>query len=139
MAESEYSRGTKPDGPENVPWRKTKLVLCGICLAAYFSAENGYFYYCTAMFQYLEIQLTAVEATQVTSVLALSYTIGPLVTAFVSLKLTPDYIISYHFVFLITGTSILYFFRDQRFMIYLGSAILGKNPFRIERILNSDS
>lgn len=31
---------------KKVPWRKTKLILCGICLAAYFSAENGYFYYC---------------------------------------------------------------------------------------------
>lgn len=110
---------------KKVPWRKTKLILCGICLAAYFSAENGYFYYCTAMLQYLEIHLTAVEATKVTSVLSLAYTIGPLVTAIVSLKLQPDHIISYHFVFLISGWSLIYFFRTDLTMIYIGSAVLG--------------
>ena len=108
-----------------VSWRKTKLSLCGICLAAYFSAENGYFYYCTAMLQYLEIHLSAVEATQVTSVLSLAYTIGPLITALVSLKLQPDYIISYHFVFLVSGWSIIFFFQENITMIYVGSAILG--------------
>lgn len=78
------------------------------------------------MLQYLEIHLTAIDATKVTSVLSLAYTIGPLVTAVVSLKLTPDHIISYHFVFLISGWSIIYFFRTNVTMIYIGSAILGK-------------
>lgn len=108
-----------------VPWRKMKLVLCGICLASYFSAENGYYYYCTAMLQYTQIHLSAVEATQVTSVLSLFYTFGPLVTAIVSLKLKPDHIISYHFVFLITGISTIFFFQTNITLVYIGSATLG--------------
>ena len=111
---------------KQVSWLKVKLTLCGLCLATYFSAENGYFYYCTTMVQILDIKLDAAQATSVTSVLGMCYTIGPLITAIVSLRLKPDYIILYHYVFLIGGISIIYFGQYNITMLYIGSGIFGK-------------
>ena len=89
------------------------------------TTEYIYFIYCTAMWQYLEVELSAEESARVTSVLSAAFTIGPLVTAFISLKVKPDWILAYHYGFLTLGISALYFGRLNSIMIYAGSGLLG--------------
>ena len=78
------------------------------------------------MFQYMDINLSASASAHVTSVLSLFYTIGPLVTAFISLKLKPDTIVLYHFGFMLAGIAMIYFGQLNLTVIYIGSAVLGK-------------
>lgn len=77
------------------------------------------------MWQNLPILLSPSEAAHVQTVLSITYTLGPAVTAFVALKVSPDIIVSYHFVFLLTGLAMLYFGQASMYLIYTGSAIIG--------------
>lgn len=108
-----------------IPFRATKLALCGLCMAAYFTGESGYFPYSSSMLQYMEIRFSAPEASTVTSILSLTFTIGPLITALVSLKMQIDNIVSYHYGIVLTGIAVIYFGQHNRNLIYVGSAILG--------------
>ena len=103
--------------------RKFKLILVALLLGTYDAAELGYFYYSPTMLQHLSIEPS--EAAHVLSVLSAAYTIGRLVTAFISLKLTPDIIMTYHFVIIIAAQTCLYFGRHNRTIIYITTVLLG--------------
>ena len=106
--------------------RRIKLFLMALCLAMYDAAEIAYFYFSPSMFQWMKpIEMPADEAAHVASILSAAYTIGRLCTAFISIKLKPDVIISYHFVIIFIGMNILYFGRDNRTTIIVGTIILG--------------
>ncbi|KAI2805923.1 hypothetical protein BLOT_004933 [Blomia tropicalis] len=104
--------------------RALKLIMVAICLGTYDAAEIGYFFFSPSMFQYSKV-LSAEEGAHVLSVLSAAYTIGRLVTAFISIKIRPDVIISYHFVIVIIAQSILFFGHDSPPLIYVGTVILG--------------
>lgn len=106
--------------------RALKLIMVAICLGTYDAAEIGYFFFSPSMFQYSKV-LSAEEGAHVLSVLSAAYTIGRLVTAFISIKIRPDVIISYHFVIVIIAQSILFFGHDSPPLIYVGTVILGMN------------
>lgn len=103
--------------------RKFKLILVALLLGTYDAAELGYFYYSPTMLQHLSVEPS--EAAHVLSVLSAAYTIGRLVTAFISLKLTPDIIMTYHFVIIIVAQTCLYFGRHNRTIIYITTVLLG--------------
>lgn len=77
------------------------------------------------MFQNLDIALSAPQAAYVLSILSSSSTIGRLVTTLLSLKLTPDSILSYHYGLIVSGLSLIYLGRHVHLAIYLGSGLLG--------------
>ena len=108
-----------------IPNRKAKLALCSLCLATYASAEFGWFAFSTAWLQYLEKPLTATESAHVMSVLAGTFTAGRLVTAFISMKVSSDAIIAYHYVVCLASFAFLYLGRNHLLLIYLGTAALG--------------
>ncbi|KAH9395222.1 hypothetical protein TYRP_020981 [Tyrophagus putrescentiae] len=108
-----------------IPNRKAKLALCSLCLATYASAEFGWFAFSTAWLQYLEKPLTATESAHVMSVLAGTFTAGRLVTAFISMKISSDAIIAYHYVVCLASFAFLYLGRNHLLLIYLGTAALG--------------
>ena len=109
-----------------IPYRNAKLAMIGVSIAAYAAFEYGWFSFATAMYQYLEIKMDATTATHMQSVVSATYTLGRLTTAFITIKLVPDVIISYHFVTLITGMLVIFFGRNSQTVIYAGSAILGR-------------
>lgn len=80
------------------------------------------------MFQFLDISLPADESARVQSLLSAAYTFGRLLTAFISIKLQPDVIILYHYLIIALAHMTIFFGRDSRLCIYLGSVILGKIP-----------
>lgn len=108
-----------------ISWRKSKLAVGCLLYAVYFTAETGYFPFATSMLQYLPIRMSAAEAATVMTVMSAAYAVGPLVTAFVSLKLRVEIILSYHFALLLLGVGILLFGQNDRGALYAGSAVLG--------------
>ncbi|KAI2800220.1 major facilitator super [Blomia tropicalis] len=108
-----------------IAWRKTKLLISGLALAIVVAAKIGYVTYSSAMFQYMEIKLSASQSAHVMTTFTALYTIGPLITAFVSIKLRPDHILSYHYVLIIGSLVLIYLGQNQIILIYLGSGILG--------------
>lgn len=105
--------------------RKAKLALLGICFSTYIAAEFGYITHSTSMYQYMDIQLSGQEAARLTALLLTQYTFGRLASAFISLKLSNDIIIGYHFALQLIGLLILYTGRHSLTMLYLGTATLG--------------
>lgn len=77
------------------------------------------------MFQYLEIGLTASEAAQLTSVLSFFYTIGPFISAFVSIWVSPDTILVYHYGCLLGGFSLLALGHSQLPVLYGSNVLVG--------------
>lgn len=49
-------------------WRKTKLAMCTLVLALYYTSENGYLPYCSTMWQNLPIELSPADAAHVQTV-----------------------------------------------------------------------
>ena len=129
---------TKVDSSGNVvlplssmPFRIVKLAMCGLCLACYATAELGWFGFSSAMYQYLpemdeEGKMDATKAAHVQSVLSATFTSGRLLTAFITLRLVPDVIISYHYLISFTALGTLFFGRGSLVAVYVGSALLGK-------------
>ncbi len=108
-----------------VPNRLLKVALCGICLAAYSTIELGWFNFSTTMYQYLEIGLDATTATHMQSIVSATYTLGRLTTTFIAAKLSPDTIISYHYLTMVIGFVTIFLGRSSQLVITVGSAILG--------------
>ena len=107
--------------------RTLLLISCGVLFAVYYSAENNYIPYSTAMWQSLPVHLSAEEANRVSSVLSIFYTIGPLVTSLISIRLMPDIIILYHYAIMLIALLFLFFGQRNIKLIYVGSAIIGNN------------
>ena len=90
------------------------------------AAEMGYIIFSSAMWQHLEIQLHADEAAYILSILTATYTAGRLASALISLKVPPDFIISYHYAIILGALALLFFGRFNIKCIYAGNALLGK-------------
>lgn len=110
---------------EEVSNRILKLSLCAFLLAIYGSAELGWFNFATTMWQYLEIHLDAPTAAQAQSILSGAYAFGRLLSAFISIKVVPQIVLSYHFLIMATGLSTLYFGQHNKSVIFGASAVLG--------------
>lgn len=120
----------------SMPFRIVKLAMCGLCLACYATAELGWFGFSSAMYQYLPEmddggaedgeKMDATKAAHVQSVLSATFTSGRLLTAFITLRLVPDVIISYHYLISFTALGTLFFGRGSLVAVYVGSALLGK-------------
>ena len=111
--------------PHKIAHRKCKIFLAGLTMALYANAEQNFFTFCCAMFQYLDIGFSAKDAALLMSLLYATFTGGRLVTAFISHKLKPDTIIMYHFVIIIGAIGIMYVGRQTQLWIYIGTMILG--------------
>ena len=110
------------------PYRKTKLFLCGLCLATYGTVETGHFSFSTALLQHLDNKsssLSAASAAHVMSILSATYTLGRFTSAFISITIQPDVIISFHFGIIITAITILFYGRDQLWYITMATGLLG--------------
>src|SRR5699024_6733214 len=82
---------------QSVPFRRAKLALIGIAASISMAGEMGYIIFSSPMWQQIDVHLSASEAVQALSIFTATYTLGRLVTAFISLRLQPDVVISYHF------------------------------------------
>ena len=118
-------REPEPEKEEEVSNRILKLSLCAFLLAIYGSAELGWFNFATTMWQYLEIHLDAPTAAQAQSILSGAYAFGRLLSAFISIKVVPQIVLSYHFLIMATGLSTLYFGQHNKSVIFGASAVLG--------------
>ena len=123
--EKVVSQSSSSEIAASIPNRTAKLILTGLCLAIYAAAEFGHFSFSTSMFQYLEIGLSASQSAMVTSILSATFTLGRLLTAFISIRLQPDLIISYHYAIIIISLGVLYIGRHNLVVIYLSTAGLG--------------
>lgn len=113
-----------------IPNRLWKILLMALCLSAYGATEISYFYFSSTMFQYLEpLRFSAEQAAHIMSILSAAYTIGRLLTAFISMKISPDVIISYHYIIIAASFVFLYVFRAERIFIYIGTVFLGESFF----------
>ncbi|KAH9392164.1 hypothetical protein TYRP_005232, partial [Tyrophagus putrescentiae] len=108
-----------------ISFRKTKLALLGICVATYVACEFGYVAFSISMYQYLPIHLSAPLSARVQSIMCTTFTLGRLLTAFISLKLKPDLILAYHYVILLGSIAFLYLTQHNLNAIYAGNVVLG--------------
>ena len=111
----EEAKEANKSSQQKQSYRSVKLVLCGLALAFECSTELGWFNFSTTMHQYWSkkpsnetetgwgsggsgIQLSASTADHLLAVQFIWFAIGRLSTTFITIKLSPEYIISYHYV-----------------------------------------
>nr|XP_027205948.1 uncharacterized protein LOC113799506 isoform X2 [Dermatophagoides pteronyssinus] len=125
--ESETDSDDESDSaPYKMKYRKIKLILIGLMLAAYMGAEMAYNDYSDTMFQYWQPdRLTATQSATVMACLCTGCTVGCLITAIISLRLKPNIIIAYHLAIIIGALSLLYVGRHNTIIIYISNAMLG--------------
>ena len=122
---NESSDETKPE----LLSKKVKyslIALIGINLSTYAGMEMCHFSYLSAYYQDLPIHLSAAKAAEILSVLSATLTLGKLVSAFISIKVKPEIMISYHYVILAISMALLYFGSNNELIIWIGNAVAGK-------------
>ena len=108
--------------------RKVLIALFALILALYSCFEVVYFALCPTYLQYLpNVVISASKATEIFIVMAISYTLGRLVSAFISIKLKPEVMIGYHLVIIGIALAILYIGQNASttILIYIGNGIIG--------------
>lgn len=116
---------TQPE--EKIPYRVFKIILVGFSIGAYGSAENNFWSFYSSALQYLPVNRSASEAALIISLVCIFYTIGRLASAFISLHLSPDIILIYHFLTTIVSVITLYFACTHNivWLVYIGSGLFG--------------
>lgn len=104
------------------------LVIAAI-MGFYGSAEFMYISYAPTVWQFLDPErIDAPTAAYMSSIMFSTFTIGPLINTFVSLRLKADIIVAYHLVAIIIALASLYLFRSQEIeIIFAAHGVLGKN------------
>lgn len=116
----------KPYSVSMIKYRGLKLTLMAFCLAPYSAFEFAYFYFSPSLWQHLSIHMTPNQAAHVLSVMSTAYTLGRLFTAFISIRVSSDIILAYHYVFIVIGQTMLYVGSDHLSWIYAGTVITGE-------------
>ena len=103
-----------------------QVALCGLMYGTYLSAEQNYFTFSNAMFQYLtEVDISAVQSELLTFILYITFTFGRLLTAAVAIKLQPEVIISYHYLIILLSFLAIYLGSGSFLALQLSTAFLG--------------
>ena len=108
--------------------RKVLIALFAMMLNSYSSLEAVYFGTAPTYLQYLpNVVISAEKAAEIMMVLSIFYTLGRLLSAFISIKVKPEVMLSYHLVAMATALTILYICQNgtTTTLIYIGNGILG--------------
>ena len=119
--------------------RKLLIALFALMLNSYSSLETVYFGTAPTYLQYLpHVVISAEKAAEIMMVLSIFYTLGRLLSAFISMKVKPEVMLSYHLVAMATALTILYICQNgtTTTLIYIGNGILGNNCIMIKLISN---
>ena len=117
---------TSPQPTESLS--KTKIiftVLISISLCFYTGIEMNYFGNSSTYHQFLPIRVSAQTAADLMTLMTTTYTMGRLSSAYISSKLSPEVMISYHFVIITIALSILHFLQHSMTFIWIGNALIG--------------
>ena len=111
--------------PATIPYRGTKLTLTGVALAAYSAVEVSHFFFLTTLLQYIGNKFEPDEASHVVSIMSAAYTVGRLATAFISLRLPANLILTYHYTIIVGSLVLLYLGQSSHRLIYAGTVTIG--------------
>ena len=108
--------------------RKILIALFALIICLYSCLEAVYFALCPTYFQYLtNVVISAEKAADIMIVMLITYTLGRLVSAFISIKLKPEVMMTYHLVIIGIALTILYIGQNASttILIYVGNGIIG--------------
>ena len=100
--------------------------LLSISLFFYTGMEMSFFIYSATFFHYLPIHISVQKAADLQTVMTATFTAGRLFSAYVSSKLRPRVMLSYHLCIIGISLCILYFGRDSMTCIWIGDTMIGK-------------
>ena len=111
--------------------RKMLIALYALFLGLYSSIESVYFALSPTYFQYLpNVVISAQKAADIMIVMTITYTLGRFLSAFISIKLKAEVMLTYHFVIMGIALAILYIAQTATTttLLYIGNGIIGKIP-----------
>ena len=111
------------------------IVLLSISLFFYTGIEMSFFIYSATFFHYLPIHISVQKAADLQTVMTATFTAGRLFSAYVSSKLRPRVMLSYHLCIIGISLCILYFGRDSMTCIWIGDTLIGNHCFKIKTYL----
>ncbi|CAG2172570.1 unnamed protein product [Oppiella nova] len=109
------------------PSRKTKIIivaLIALSLNSYSGFEMTYFQNSSTYYQYLPIRISAQKAADIYTLMTSTYTAGRLFAAYISSKLKPETMITYHSIILIISIAILHFGSSSEILIWIGNGLI---------------
>ena len=128
--ETAVKTNTETQTPEanskfDMPYRTIKLVLIGLALATYGNGEQNYFHFCSTMFQFFNLGLSASGASYMVALLYSTFIVGRFISMFLSFKFKPDNLIWAHYCVLSLGLGFLFFAKSSTFCAITGTGLLG--------------
>lgn len=90
------------------------------------SAEYTWLHFSSTLLQYLNVQVDEDTAASALTVYFVTFALGRLINAFVSLRLTTNIIITYHFFIILAGLVTIAVGKSSIGTLYASNVILGK-------------
>ena len=106
--------------------RYVVIAFMALILMAYNGIELTFLTYCSTFYQSLPIKISAPKAAQLMSIFSATYTLGRLLTAYISLKLRADIILIYHMLIIMASMAVLFFEQTSELAIHIGMAMIGE-------------
>ncbi|CAG2115099.1 unnamed protein product [Medioppia subpectinata] len=109
-----------------IPYLKFSIIaLVSLFLAFHMSSEQNTQQFSATFFQDIQMKLTASKSAEVVSAMAVANTVGLAVSVLVSaVGVRPQYMITYHLLFIFAGLNILFLDETSELLLYVGSLLL---------------
>ncbi|CAG2120268.1 unnamed protein product, partial [Medioppia subpectinata] len=118
-------RNTQQNNHVSSKMRILLIVLLAMSISVYSAIEINYFGNSATYFQYLPMRLSAQTSDDLLMAMSATFTVGRLFSAFISSKLRPEIMLSYHLVIIGVSLGILFFGSNSLTMIWIGNILAG--------------
>jgi fucose permease len=111
------------------------IVLIAMSQTFYFAIESGFFGSSSTYFQFIPIHVSAQEGADLLTVMTTTYTVGRLVSVYISTKLKPQVMLAYHLAIIAISLLIFHFGQHSHIFLWIGNALIGISNTLINRAL----
>ena len=108
--------------------QKERYLLIGliaIFMSTYSGLQTLHLSFSSTYYQLTGIKISVKRAAEILSVMSTTYTVGKVITAFISIKIKSEIIIIYHFVIICISMALLYFGKNNELMVWIGNGVIG--------------
>ena len=98
--------------------------MCMLLFSFHSASDDSYIQFTATYLQYIPLGLSASKSAEIVSYMGLVFTVSQGISIFVAIKVKPQYMLSYHFVILLTGILIMYFGKHSLTMVWVGILVM---------------
>ena len=103
------------------------IILISLAGSTFAGLLQVHFYYVSTYMQFITIRLSVKKAADIMAMMSAVFTAGKIVSSYISIKVKPIIMITYHFATMCAAVVIIYFGQNSEIMLWVGNGLMGKS------------